>query len=627
VNPVAYKKNIQFYYQFSDASGIIGAFPSANLRSYPLAIMELINSCKEFKPLEEHSRNFWKNLSLLKKAAYLKDLFHFYFSYQEQLHLKRGIMIAILTDILQKLAGDGFLIEKINFLEIIAHQNPVFSPAKLEKVTIITRDRLENAQECLQSFNDNAKAWGRKQQFVLCDDSPTSEMQERYRATAAAIKNKNNIAISYLGRPQRQLMISALSSKGIPPQVLHFALFGVEGLGQTYGCNRNASLLESAGEAFFSTDDDVFCRPARSPYYLPGLKLGMEGEANIIYTYHQREEALQAANYENIDYLGMHEKYLGQAVAKIVDQHVSEELSLEHLSLPFENTLRQGKCFNAVTFGGLIGDGGSASPSYFFFCAGKTREHLVKNKKNYDLAFSSRHVVKACERVGINSAGTCMTTFFGLDNRQLIPPFFPHFRNEDRLWGELLGHTLYGSCYAYIPWALQHLPKETRNFTGDHTREINLWGHDETISFCYKGVSLLPARPTAENLKKMGLHFKELSKLSPLDFRQRLKEQLWFCLGNKINLNLNFLNSEKKLPSFWKKDLLAQTNYIKDLSKNNIPLTNNEIIALRGIEQSEQLMQQILSQYGDLLIWWPDIIESAKEFKTKGWPFSLEINP
>src|SRR5205085_4084755 len=56
-----------------------------------------------------------------------------------------------------------------------------------------------------------------------------------------------------------------------------------------------------------------------------------------------------------------------------------------------------------------------------------------------------------------------MGTFFGLDNRQLVPPFLPSGRGQDHILGVTLRSCFNRSYFAYLPYALLHLPVETRH--------------------------------------------------------------------------------------------------------------------------------------------------------------------
>lgn len=48
----------------------------------------------------------------------------------------------------------------------------------------------------------------------------------------------------------------------------------------------------------------------------------------------------------------------------------------------------------------------------------------------------------------------------GLDDREILPPFFPFQRNEDGLFGTVLSGTSSQHCAAFIPGTIRHSPSE-----------------------------------------------------------------------------------------------------------------------------------------------------------------------
>ena len=55
-----------------------------------------------------------------------------------------------------------------------------------------------------------------------------------------------------------------------------------------------------------------------------------------------------------------------------------------------------------------------------------------------------------------------MSQLTGLDNSQLLPPYFPAFRGEDALFGAMLVAMHHHSISLEYPWSVPHLPLESR---------------------------------------------------------------------------------------------------------------------------------------------------------------------
>lgn len=62
-----------------------------------------------------------------------------------------------------------------------------------------------------------------------------------------------------------------------------------------------------------------------------------------------------------------------------------------------------------------------------------------------------------------------MSQVTGLDNRHLLPPYFPAMRGEDQLFGAMLEFLMPDSAVLEYDWAVPHLPLEERqgNRSGD----------------------------------------------------------------------------------------------------------------------------------------------------------------
>ncbi len=57
-----------------------------------------------------------------------------------------------------------------------------------------------------------------------------------------------------------------------------------------------------------------------------------------------------------------------------------------------------------------------------------------------------------------------MSQLTGLDNSQLLPPYFPAFRGEDTLFGAMLVAIQSHSVALEYPWSVPHLPLEARTY-------------------------------------------------------------------------------------------------------------------------------------------------------------------
>jgi hypothetical protein len=616
-----YKKVQLFSCTFtSTPEGAMGCDdPELPVMLFPACIVELVNSCKEFKTLEEHATNYWKNLRFSEKLRYILVFIKYYFSFSEEFILRPGFVHTTLCAILKNMAVKGFLTTKKDYLAMVAQNIPAPQETRhLTTVGVLSRGRVELCQRCLESFMDNAATSKRSARYVIYDDSPEEEIQNAYRDMGSTLAHHKNVSVFYLGIPQRRRFIQEMAQEGIPTHVLKFALLGV-GLGQTIGCNRNAFLLDTSGEMAFSSDDDMICHPARSPFFQPDLGIGTAGEVNIHKIFATRKEAVAMAYPVSasipaaVDFLGINENFLGTSLAALTLQYGDRKFHTEELDIGLENFLIKDKARIKYTLGGLVGDGGSAAPHFYLHCKGKTREMLLSDLQSYQLAFTSRENLKAPAYLTLTRSGPCMTGYFGLDNRSITPPFFPHFRNEDRIWGELIALVAPLDCVAHLEWLLKHFPSENRLYNPHDQPETENLDFDDVIAYCYGHVrpcTEIIRNDTARNLRRLGSFMQEIGQLDLKDFLHLCIDYKRVLLGNKIALYQNELKKEKKSPLYWKKDMEALVATTKKSFTSPMQVGPWE---LGEMPQRAIKTQQLLQQFGELLEWWPTIVEKILE--------------
>lgn len=104
-----------------------------------------------------------------------------------------------------------------------------------------------------------------------------------------------NITLAYCGPAQRSVYLNQLrSDRGIPAEVLDFAL----GLGDqplpAYGRNMNWMLLDTIGSMAACVDDDILCTPLCSPGNKRDITLSSCPSLGDLSVYKSREEAINS---------------------------------------------------------------------------------------------------------------------------------------------------------------------------------------------------------------------------------------------------------------------------------------------------------------------------------------------
>ena len=147
-----------------------------------------------------------------------------------------------------------------------------------------------------------------------------------------------------------------------------------------------------------------------------------------------------------------------------------------------------------------------------------------------------------------------MTTFFGLDNRGLLPPFFPVQRNSDGIFGLMLKKST-GHCTAFLPSVLLHAPPP-RTFPPDAmwTDADGLQLADVIIS-CIFGFDTGASLTDDARLIRLGGHLRWLGSLRPAEFDACLRVQQQLRTIAFITALQGQLQAHAGLPGYWEADV------------------------------------------------------------------------
>ena len=76
----------------------------------------------------------------------------------------------------------------------------------------------------------------------------------------------------------------------------------------------------------------------------------------------------------------------------------------------------------------------------------------------------------------LSDASFSMLTFWGLDNRDLLPPNVPLNRGQDLVFGQLLWKCFGNAVFGHVPLAVVHDPVPPRRFwDGEILRSARVW--------------------------------------------------------------------------------------------------------------------------------------------------------
>lgn len=404
--------------------------------------------------------------------------------------------------------------------------------------------------------------------------------------------------IRYGGRRERSQFAEALAREsGVPLDIVRFGLCGDDRCALSTGANRNGLLLDTIDSLVLNVDDDTQGRVAIAPDAEDGLSFFSGYDPTELWFFPDRAAAASSVSFEEIDILRPHEELLGRAVAD--------------LGGPAHSLGRV-----AITLSGLVGDSGMGSPRYYLTLAGNSRRRLVASENGYQSAFHSRDVVRAVRRRTVSSGPFFMTTFFGLDNRVLLPPFFPVQRNSDGIFGLVLRKTT-SHCTGFLPAVLLHAPPP-RTFPPDAMwRDADRLQLADIVIGRVLGFGEGTNESDEARLIRLGRHLRALGSLSLADYDVCIAGQQQIRTIAFITALQGQLQTFGGLPGYWAADVGRMVERLSTAPRAADYTAPRDLSSADGADGARRLAQELVSRFGELLEAWPAIVAAARTLRAQ----------
>jgi hypothetical protein len=559
---------------------------------HPTFAVSLLPYCNSFQTIEDHAVTCARSLGM--------D--------QQQ--------IDFIYDSLSNMAEAGLLIPLSSARDLSQNLALENEPQKITTVGFVTHNRSESLQRGITSYIEATKRHGRECDFAVVDGSSSPATRELLRGLAL----QHQVSLSYSGVDEKIAFATRLVNEfKIPQAVIDFALLGPEGFSVNTGANRNSLLLQTAGELFFSADDDTTSELYEAPRRADGLTFFSE-EPVEGWFFADREKAVQSARVVDEEILSLHEQWLGKELVRVASIVDDDTIDYESLTTKYFQDLASGTGKIVATLPGIIGDSGIESPRWFLL-SGDTRERLCDTDEKYQIAFSSREMLRAVQRISVGRVPSFMTTAMGLDNRDLLPPFFPVLRNQSSVFGITLVKAFDNAYFCHLPWALLHDPAEARQYTTAAAQ----CSMSDILRYCIKTFETsFGFTPAAEQLRRMGTHLMNFGAMPQDDFEEFIRIQFWDQASGIISRAEELLQQYEYAPDFWTNDLESYARNLRDA----LPAKESIVpVDLKDTSDAPlKLSQKLVYQFGELLHWWPDIVKATKQLRRDGCRIATEVS-
>jgi hypothetical protein len=443
---------------------------------------------------------------------------------------------------LEQLASSGLL---VNADTIISRLQTTDDPATAAtRVVLITADRPALLERLLESLLQ-AGSLLQHDQLVLIDDSQSAQCAAQNADLVERFNIRSARDMRYVGASEQQELADTLRREC--PQHAEAIAFLLDAerwpAGQRYGRARSLALLLTVGYRAIVLDDDILCRAYASPFHEDGLRLGSSRERMALF-HTGHESLLQSARPLDESPLALHASALGHTLGSVVRQF--GPLQLGGSAAAAALTL-QGDARVLLTQCGSWGDPGTADPHWALHLRRDAIERLAASGDLRSL-LEARSCWFGCTRPTLMKAGF-MSQMTGLDNSQLLPPYFPAFRGEDQVFGSMLNALYPHGAILEFDWGVPHLPAPDR--AQPSLREPI--ARRPSLGLCARLIdSLVDYRSdesAEERLAYLALQLRRLTRRSASDVQQMYRAVLATARAEQLQRLTALARETAELPS------------------------------------------------------------------------------
>lgn len=530
-----------------------------------------------------------------------------------------GIDDIVFHSCIKDLRKSGLLITKNEALAHLRSAESSKSKSTISTGTWITKDRVDSLLRSIDSFTANFKKNGHSINILVSDDSTDKGKSEELSNRLAAFSKKESVPVTYMGhrerRKLRDLILEKASPDGLPPAMIDFALFGLEGISPSHGANRNAVLLANAGEMILCTDDDVNCdlRIPESDYY--DLELASYVRSDIRESFQDRDTLNAMHPITDGDILGYHNQILGMTTSEILrDFKDNNRISLKRISSQHLNLLLLKGGMVKVTAAGSAGDSGMVTPRYLLRQSEASLERCTASEDTFNKTFQSRQLMQSSSHFSLGARAFFLGMNMGIDNRGITPPFMPILRGEDTIFSRMINVIADDMLIGTLPAAITHTPVNPR--ANDEHIFLNV--RPELCGIIVLLLNEYRSHPRnnspASRLNGLGSYISDLGSLPIEEFEEHVK-RLWLIREMQTTRDVERILAEHDYkPVYWADLLEKFLISIRDFSYSNF------ISAARDVYNGDEriaatLCRDIIRQYGELLKWWPAIFKAAEDIR------------
>ncbi|MBW2255447.1 MAG: hypothetical protein JRI25_12730, partial [Deltaproteobacteria bacterium] len=366
------------------------------------------------------------------------------------------------------------------------------------------------------------------------------------------------------------------------------------------GANRNAVLLDNLDSVFVGFDDDTICRFARPPGAGEEVKLGSSPDPTEFWFYDDPEAAIADNDPQPMDFVEAHGRLLGRRGADVLEGDVRE---WDGTSASVVRALSHRSARVRLSLMGALGDSGMGGPHYYLHLKGASHKRAAADEATWQRTRRTRAVLRAPLRPVVGRAPLALMMGVGMDQRGVLPPFFPCGRNSDGLFVQFLLAVHRDALVGHLPWAVAHQPEPARRHSPEEVwRQAVRMGLSEVVRWALEA-TLLPAGASGEErLAALGRSFMELGRLSPGAFASFLAEAWARRCKNVVAALERRLEAHAEGAVSWVMDARRALDVVREAATSGPPIASS--LSQFPADEAWGRSQELLVAYGGLLDGW-----------------------
>jgi hypothetical protein len=522
-----------------------------------------------------------------------------------------------IRQMLQSMLENGMMLSANNKLDSLKNNETPASSVKNRAapvVAIMTCERPEALERLLKSIATHSDTMKSRCLYVV-DDSRKTENIAQNQAVVKKLQPQIESEVYYVGQTQQKSLLSKLIKK-LPEHENAIRFLADQSRWHdhwTSGLSRNLAMLLSCGHHLIMLDDDVIC-DAYNPSE-PRSEITFSDDPREAHFYRSDKDWASHHKLLNINPINSHMQCLGMTFSEalsILGQDHLNPAGLSNATALIASEL-QSESQVLVTECGTLGCPGSGNNTWLPDMASNSLKSLIEsetkthNALNYRMVWSGRNHPHFAPRSN-------MSPITGLDNREMLPPYFPIFRGEDKLFGLILDFIIPSSVTLDYPWAVPHIPIPQREWS-EKDRDFTLkpsfpmFFHDKLL----EQKSCWMAQTPEDRLEALAACFSNLATASVESKTKLYRDSTLRANSDRLVHFSKLLLSANSLPSEWRAYLEKGFNELK----SNMEYASRPDFPLKGLphtlEGTEliEFWNEAWAGFAASLIAWPKIREAA----------------